>query len=89
MVVCYVSGTAAIRGEESFAEADVVLQTEVTIENIAYLTAQVSDCCLVRAVRGYVKRVMRMVYPEADLLFVQADVCRSELLVEIETLAMG
>lgn len=95
-LLCYVSGTAAIRREESLAGADAVLQTEVTIENIAQLTAQVADRCRVRAARIYVKRVedtdsvmqvVKEAYPEADLLFVQADVCRPELLVEIEALA--
>ena len=96
--LCHVSGTAAIRREESLAHADAALQTKVTIENIAQLTVQVSESCCVRSARVYVKRVEDMgaveqvvtaFYPEADLLFVQADVCRPELLVEIEALAVA
>ena len=95
-LVCYISGTAAIRREESLGEMDAVRQTVVTVENIAQLTNQVDPLCQVRSARVYVKRVedmasvekvARTAYPEADLFFVQADVCRPELLVEIEALA--
>lgn len=96
--LCYVSGTAAIRREESLAGMDAVRQTGVTVGNIGQLTAQVSSGCRVRSARVYVKRAedvpaveeaVRAAYPEADLLFLEADVCRPELLVEIEALAFG
>lgn len=35
--VIYISGTAAIRGEESVTTGDVLLQTEITLENIQHL----------------------------------------------------
>ena len=33
----YISGTAAIRGEESIVTGDVLVQTEITLENIQHL----------------------------------------------------
>ncbi len=38
----YLSGTAAIRGEVSLAEADVVAQLRITLENIRHLIGDVS-----------------------------------------------
>lgn len=100
-VCCFVSGTAAIRGEESMDASSARLQTIKTIENIEYL---VSKDNLVRfgcepyelkcvqlqvfiknredfeAVRAEVEKA----YPNLSVVYSLADVCRSELLVEIE-----
>lgn len=38
--LCYISGTAAIRGEQSMNELDATLQTKQTIENILYLLSE-------------------------------------------------
>ena len=38
--LCYISGTAAIRGEQSLNELDATLQTKQTVENILYLLSQ-------------------------------------------------
>jgi enamine deaminase RidA (YjgF/YER057c/UK114 family) len=87
--VLFVSGTAAILGEESVGASDVAAQTETTIENIAELVGGAGLSHL----RAYVKRaedipVVRRVceaaYGPIPALYVRADVCRDELLVELE-----
>ena len=85
----FVSGTASIVGEESVAPGDVAAQTRTTIENIALLLGDVKLSYL----RAYVKRaddiptvreVCEAAYGPIPALFVRADVCREELLVELE-----
>ena len=85
----FVSGTAAIVGERSVAPGDVEAQTRTTIENIAAL---VGDTRLSR-LRAYVKRsedigavraICEDAYGSIPAVYVQADVCRDELLVELE-----
>ena len=98
---CFVSGTAAIRGEESMQADSARLQTLQTIENIRHL---VSEENLARHgchaqnlkythLRIYIKHesdfndikdVVEMAYPGIPAIYTVADVCRSELLVEIE-----
>ena len=87
--VLFVSGTAAILGEESVALGDAAAQTETTIQNIAALTRGARLTYL----RAYVKRATDMpavrrvceaAYGPIPALYVQADVCRDELLVELE-----
>lgn len=100
-VCCFVSGTAAIRGEKSIHTTSAKLQTSMTIENINYL---VSPENLVRyGCKSYslhfvqlqvfiknkedydeVKSVVEKAYPQLPIVYTVADVCRSELLVEIE-----
>ncbi len=84
-----VSGTAAIVGEESVAPGDVAAQTRTTIENIAALVG----ARRLSRLRAYVKRagdlaVVRRICAEAfgpvPAVYVRADICRDELLVEIE-----
>jgi len=87
--VVFVSGTASIIGEESIAIGDVRAQTLTTLENIGslidggkptYLRAYVKNAEDISVVRD----VCKGVYDGVPALFVQADVCRKELLVEIE-----
>ncbi len=101
----YISGTAAIRGEESVAEGDVVAQNIATMENIDHLIStqnrelfgDVSGVELgYGLLRVYIKEdsdaaavleYMKPTYPHIELIFVKADVCRDELLIEIEGFA--
>lgn len=102
-MMCYVSGTASIRGEESVAVGDVLAQTATTMENIDHLTSgdNLKRYGAVRPVehgrydmlRVYVKRAddmepvrdyMTAHYPDTHMVFLHTDVCRDELLVEIE-----
>ena len=85
----YISGTAAIRGEESLKGVGLERQLRITMENIAELIA---DAKLVK-LRVYLKN--KSDYEEAERLmntyglnipisYMWADVCRDELLIGIE-----
>lgn len=88
----YISGTAAIRGEGSLGDADVERQYEVTMENIARLTGGAE----LEILRVYLKdaadypRIADKVnreYGNCAVSFMRSDVCREELLIEIEGVA--
>ena len=100
-VYCFVSGTAAIRGEESVDPNSAELQTVKTIENIEYLVSKenlVRFGCkpyelkyaflhvFIKHAEDYaaVKAVVERACPQVPTIYSVADVCRSELLVEIE-----
>lgn len=89
----YISGTAAIRGEESLSGVGLERQLHITMENIAQLT----DGASLKLLRVYLKD--KSDYKEAyELLnsyqlnipvsYMCADVCRDELLIEIEGIAI-
>jgi hypothetical protein len=90
----YISGTAAIRGEKSLKEAGLERQLHITMENIARLTGKARPMMF----RVYLKN--RADYVTAERLmntyrrtsvpisFMCADVCRDELLIEIEGIAI-
>lgn len=100
----YISGTAAIRGEESCRE-DAVGQTRLTMENIDYLISVenltksgVENPATMgyASLRAYLKHQkdltavvewMERNYPTVDVLYLWADICREELLIEIEGIA--
>ncbi|MGL4852794.1 MAG: Rid family hydrolase [Phocaeicola sp.] len=88
----YISGTAAIRGEDSLRDMEIEEQTVVTMENIAQL---IDDAPLV-LLRVYLKEasfyakaqeVLNRNYSHIPTLYTVADVCREELLIEIEGIA--
>lgn len=98
---CFVSGTAAIRGEQSVDASSVEQQTIRTIENIAHLVSKqnlVKYGCypyelkytqlqvFVKHAADYevIKNVVEQAFPNLKVVYSVADVCRSELLVEIE-----
>lgn len=98
---CFVSGTAAIRGEESMDASSAKLQTIKTIENIEYLVSKenlvrfgckpydlkyVQLQVFIKHEKDYeeVREVVEKAYPNMPVVYSIADVCRSELLVEIE-----
>ncbi len=98
---CFVSGTAAIRGEESVDADSARSQTVKTIENIEYLVSKENLVCFgckpydlqyvkllvyVKRAEDYdeVRAVVEEYYPQIPIFYTIADVCRSELLVEIE-----
>lgn len=89
----YISGTAAIRGEESLSGAGLEQQLHITMENIAQLTGNAD----IKMLRVYLKEKSH--YQEASELlnkyrlnipisYMCADVCRDELLIEIEGIAI-
>ena len=90
----YISGTAAIRGEESSPSNDITEQLRLTMENIAHLYD--SSEYRVEMLRIYLKH--RSNWPEVkswienncneiEVLCIEADICRQELLIEIEGIA--
>lgn len=100
----YISGTAAIRGENSLL-ADVMQQGVVTMENIEHLTSYENQeyngvpypaKCEYEMMRVYLKSSdnwqqisgwLKDNYHCEDVAIVVADVCRAELLIEIEGIA--
>jgi enamine deaminase RidA (YjgF/YER057c/UK114 family) len=101
ILTIYISGTAAIRGETSLIADDVTEQTRITMENIDHLISTVNlpssgVSCEYKLLRIYVKypshmevvrTFMKANYPNVIKFYVCADICREELLVEIEGIA--
>lgn len=89
----YVSGTAAIRGEKSIGEGDVIVQTKITVENILHLTRHSGGLKILRVYLKNaedvqaVKEELDTLCPDVPVAYLHADVCREELLVEIEGIA--
>lgn len=90
--VLFISGTASIRGEESVAD-DVMTQLKVTIENLEDLINQSKIKKENIALKIYLKNniiadevivAVKKHFDTDDVFVVQADICRGELLVEIE-----
>ncbi len=91
----FISGTASIRGPESKHEGDLGKQLELTIRNLHEMIAQ-SDLCerLPTSAIVYCKRAedidfvrtrFREDFPDIDnTIYLRAEICRKELLVEIE-----
>ena len=92
-----VSGTASIVGHESRHPGDPVAQLEETIRNLDALMAHVARAGAVEPPsawmkvylrdpdrRGVIETRLRRAWPGARLLFLAADICRRELLLEIE-----
>lgn len=103
-VVLFISGTASIVGEQSLHPGDVIAQTEETLRNLQALLQTAMTRCSARftladlqstvylrhatdapAVLALLSKAM----PSAPAPHcVQADICRAELLVEIEAHAL-
>jgi chorismate lyase/3-hydroxybenzoate synthase len=97
-----VGGTASIRGEESMFPGDVAAQVRETVENLCSLARAADPTCdpsHFTDLRVYHPRdadrptIAALVAPEfpnfAAVEYVRADLCRPELLVEIEGVAGG
>ncbi len=97
----YISGTAAIREETSHIVDDITEQIRITMQNIDYLISNenypvdrisvayeilriyVKNPCQIEEARQY----MKAHYPDTTKIYICADICREELLVEIEGIA--
>ena len=104
-VVLFISGTASIVGERSLHPGDVIAKTEETLRNLLELLAAAMACCSARFTLADLQRtayVRRAADAPAILALwaqalpcgpaprcVQADICRAELLVEIEAHAFA
>ncbi len=104
--ICFISGTAAIRGEDSMDCDDAATQTVQTMENIEHLISDhtcnkygielSSKVREIHSARAYVKfakdtvdikRVVEDRWPNTSVVYLLGDVCREELLIEIEVVA--
>lgn len=96
---CFVSGTASIVGHESRHAGDPVAQGEETIRNLqALLGERAGDAFDELLFKVYVRpgtpdatvvRQLRTAFGErCDVLLLEAEICRRELLLEIEALAL-
>lgn len=94
-VQIFISGTASILGEQTMFPDDVVKQTKQTIKNIQrilkndylHFTPQLATVYIKnKSDFEKVKQVCVNIYNQLPTLYLHADVCRSELLVEIEAL---
>jgi enamine deaminase RidA (YjgF/YER057c/UK114 family) len=101
----YISGTAAIRGEESLATTDIEAQTIITLENIAELIAGANlnevgvksvEELQLNSLRIYLKKgsdfnqaknIVERVYPNTPAIYLLGEICRDNLLIEIEGVA--
>ncbi len=87
----YISGTAAIRGEESLVGVSAARQSVITLENIDFLLG-VASCDKVLSLRVYIKnsddypQIRQVVdsYGCDSVIYILGDICRDELLMEIE-----
>lgn len=103
----YISGTAAIRGEDSLTGVGIERQTVTTLENIEYLVSRpnlrkhglkIERAPEIRIFRVYLKSenllepartIVEQFFPAVQALYVLTDVCRDELLIEIEGVAVA
>lgn len=94
----FISGTASIREEKTVGVDDIVKQTTTTLENISQLIGEAGKPVSVSYIRVYVKdagdyAVVRSLceehFPGIPGLYVVSDICRENLLVEIEAVALG
>jgi hypothetical protein len=91
----YISGTASIIGEKSFFENDIVNQTKLSIANINNVLNQpeIKKENKFQNIRVYIKdiseyptisEICNYQYKNLNIIYLKADICRTELLVEIE-----
>jgi hypothetical protein len=93
----FVSGTAAIRGEQSMAPGDAAEQTRITLENIFSLfpgmVNPVFEVFIIYLKREedftVVKGIVEKTIPEVSPVYLLAGLCRDELLVEMEGVCQG
>lgn len=94
----FISGTAAISGEHSLVSDEVTEQARLTMANIDHLISQENypvenTSRSYKILRVYVKKQEHMEavfkymdahYPDTKKIYLCADICRNELLIEIE-----
>ncbi|WP_051393191.1 FkbO/Hyg5 family chorismatase [Glycomyces arizonensis] len=99
----YISGTASILGHETVHDGDIEKQCATTAENIAELIDScyggAKDLKDATTVKAYVRHAHHVPYvrafceevfgTEASLAVFNVDICRSDLLVEIEAVVGG
>ena len=97
----FISGTASILKSRSLHVDDVVAQTQLSCQNIEQVLKRAQSASghpwTMDLLKIYVRRpgdkpgiaeVIQRYFPQAQWLWLQADICREELLVEIEGVAV-
>lgn len=88
----FVSGTSSVVGHETLHAGDVVAQLDETLRNLDVLVGLAN----LRSAKTYLRRGddyaivaprLTAALPQAALLFLEADICRADLLIEIEGIA--
>ena len=92
--LCFISGTASILGHSSVHQGDLRLQLYTTNDNILYLLKETGfKASQIRTLRVYLRhksdleacqRIVAELFPGTTVLYTHADICRADLLVEIE-----
>ncbi|MFT5608941.1 MAG: chorismate lyase/3-hydroxybenzoate synthase [Arenicella sp.] len=92
--MCFISGTASILGHSSVHIGDLQGQLHTTNDNILYLLKETGfKQTDIKSARVYLRdpadllearSTIKAWYPEAELVFTHADICRDDLLIEIE-----
>jgi enamine deaminase RidA (YjgF/YER057c/UK114 family) len=91
----FISGTASIIGQETIGIGDIKCQTEITINNMQELIPNINDLETIpyTYLRAYIKEecdfpavrsICETLFPDVPVSYLKADVCRDNLLVEIE-----
>lgn len=100
-LLCFISGTASIRGEKSTHTLSPSMQARQTIENIRYLISEENlkrhacppvllELCNLRvyikdeAFYEEVRSIVAAEFPDIPTVYLVTDICRTELLVEME-----
>lgn len=92
--MCFISGTASILGHNSVHQGDLKLQLYTTSDNILYLLEETGfSPDSLETLRIYLRNpndfqtcqtIIEKLFPNTQTIYAHADICRSELLVEIE-----
>jgi chorismate lyase / 3-hydroxybenzoate synthase len=93
--VVYVSGTSSVVGHETMHAGDVAAQLEETLRNIEIVLEQTGrDLSSVLVAKTYLRHgedypfvAHRLAEVLPQNLFLEADICRADLLLEIECIA--
>lgn len=91
----FISGTASIIGQDTIGIGDIKYQTEITINNMLELISKMENLQTKQFtyIRAYIKekhhfQTVRAIcethFPDVPILYLQADVCRDNLLIEME-----
>lgn len=92
--MCFISGTASILGHNTVHRDDLRLQLYTTNDNILYLLKETGfKRTDVKTLRVYLrdqddlaecKDIVEGLFPHTRVIYIHADICREELLAEIE-----
>lgn len=101
--ILFISGTASIVGYQTVHPGDVLAQCRETMANIAAVVAEANRCCrsapfgleelsyrvYIRSAADFaaIRKLLMAQLGAAEIVYLQADICRRDLLLEIEAQA--